>query len=148
MKRFDLELAVGIFLLIGIIALGYLSIKLGRMEVIGREGYTVHALFVDAGGIKAGSVVEIGGVQVGKVQSVKLDMRDFQASVSMIIDKGVPIQDDAIASVKTKGIIGEKFIKLTPGGSDDLVPNGGTIRETESAVDLESIVAKYAFGKV
>ena len=148
MKRFDLELAVGIFLLIGIIALGYLSIKLGKMEVLGREGYTVRAQFVDAGGIKAGSVVEIAGVQVGKVQNVKLDMRDFQASVSMVIDKGVPIQDDAIASVKTKGIIGEKFIKLTPGGSDVLISNGGIIRETESAVDLESIVAKYAFGKV
>jgi phospholipid/cholesterol/gamma-HCH transport system substrate-binding protein len=148
MKRFDLELAVGIFLLIGIAALGYLSIKLGKMEVLGNEGYTVHAEFVDAGGIKAGSVVEIAGVQVGKVQAIMLDKKDFQASVSLVIDKGVEIQDDAIASVKTKGIIGEKFIKLTPGGSDVLIKNGGTIRETESSVDLESIVAKYAFGKV
>jgi phospholipid/cholesterol/gamma-HCH transport system substrate-binding protein len=148
MKRFDLELAVGVFLLIGIVALGYLSVKLGKMEVLGHGGYTVRAEFVDAGGIKAGSVVEIAGVQVGKVQSVKLDMNDFQATVSMVIDKGVQLQDDAIASVKTKGIIGEKFIKLTPGGSEVLITNGGRIRETESAVDLESIVAKYAFGKV
>ena len=147
MKRFDLELAVGFFLLIGIIALGYLSVKLGKLEVLGGEGYTIYGEFLDAGGIKSGAVVEIAGVEVGKVKSISLD-KDFQASVAMVINKGVSIQDDAIASVKTKGIIGEKYIKVAPGGSEQLVPPGGKLRETESAIDIEALVSKYIFGKV
>lgn len=147
MKKFDLELAVGLFLLIGIISLGYLSIKLGKLEVVGGGGYTVYASFEKAGGIKTGSVVEIAGVQVGKVKDIKLNS-DYQASVEFAIYKDVKIQDDAIASIKTKGLIGEKYIQITPGGSDRLVSNGGKLRETESAVDFEELLSKYIYGKV
>lgn len=147
MKKFDLELAVGFFVLIGILALGYISIKLGKLEVIGGGGYTVYAEFEKAGGIKPGSVVEIAGVEIGKVKSIRLN-NDYQALVELTIDKGVKIQEDAIASIKTKGLIGEKYVQITPGGSDKLIPNGGRIRETESAVDLEELISKYVFGGV
>lgn len=147
MKKFDLEIAVGFFVLIGILALGYISIKLGRLEVIGGGGYTVYAEFQKAGGIKSGSIVEIAGVEVGKVKSIKLN-NDYQALVEITIFKDVKIQEDAIASIKTKGLIGEKYIQITPGGSDRLLQNGGKIRETESAVDLEELISKYVFGGV
>lgn len=147
MRRFDIEMAVGIFLLIGIFALGYISIRLGRLEVIGVKGYTVYAEFEKAGGVKPGAVVEIAGVEVGKVKSVRLS-EDYQAVVEIRIEKDINIQEDAIASVKTKGIIGEKYIQITPGGSEKNVPDGGKIRETESSIDFEEIISKYVFGKV
>jgi len=147
MKRFDLELAAGLFVLVGIVALAYISIKLGKLEIIGKEGYVVYAYFEKSGGIKPGSVVEIAGVEVGKVKSVKLS-EDYQAVVEMTIRRDIKIQDDAIASIKTKGLIGEKYIQITPGASDKVLAQGGRIRETESAVDLEELISKYVFGGV
>lgn len=146
MKRLDIEIVAGIFLLLGLIALGYLSIKFGRLEVVGK-GYTVYAEFDKVGGIKPGAVVEIAGVEVGKVKSVRLNER-YRATVEMRIFENIELQEDSIASVKTKGIIGEKYIYITPGGSDKLIKDGGKIRETESAIDLEEILSKYVFGEV
>ncbi|KAF0185835.1 MAG: Mce-related protein [Nitrospirae bacterium] len=147
MRKMDLELAVGFFLIIGILALGYLSIKLGKLEVIGDKGYTVSATFAKAGGIKAGAVIEIAGVEIGKVRSIGLD-EQYQAFVQMVIKPDVRLQEDAIASVRTKGLIGEKYIQISPGGSDIMLSHGGKIRETESAIDIEEIISKYAFGSV
>ena len=147
MKKINLELAVGFFVLIGILCFGYLSIKLGRLEFFGKGRYIVHAEFVKAGGIKPGAVVEIAGVEVGKVKSVMLD-KNYQATISLLIRKDVKIQEDAIASIKTKGLIGEKYVEIAPGGSDKLIPDGGKIKETESAIDIEELISKYIFGKV
>ncbi len=147
MKKIDLELAVGFFVLIGILCLGYLSIKLGRIEFFGERKYIVYAKFEKAGGIKPGAVVEIAGVEVGKVKSIMLD-KDYQATISLLINKDMKIQEDAIASIRTKGLIGEKYIEISPGGSENILPSGGTIRETESAIDLERIIGKFVFGKV
>jgi phospholipid/cholesterol/gamma-HCH transport system substrate-binding protein len=146
MKKFDLELAVGIFLLIGIFSLAYISVKLGRLEVLGKGGYTVYAAFENAGGIKKGSVVEIAGVEMGRVREITLD--NYQAKLELFLDPGVKIQEDSIASVKTKGLIGEKFIQISPGGDDNILTDGGIIRETESAIDVESLISRYAFGKI
>ncbi len=147
MKKFDVELAVGIFILIGIFALGYISIRLGKLELIGGKGYHVYAEFEKAGGIKPGAVVEIAGVEVGKVKSIKLD-ENYQASVEIRILGDIKLQEDSIASIKTKGIIGEKYISITPGSSEQIIPNGGKIRETESAIDFEEIISKYVFDKI
>jgi phospholipid/cholesterol/gamma-HCH transport system substrate-binding protein len=147
MKKFDLELAVGFFLLIGILCLGYISVKLGKLEVIGGEYYTVYADFAKAGSIKPGSNVEIAGVEVGRVRSIHLD-KDYQAHVGLQISGKVKLQEDAIASIKTKGLIGENYVQITPGGSDRMLADGGKIRETESAVDIEELISKYVFGKV
>ncbi len=146
MKKFDLELAVGIFVLLGFLSLGYMSVQLGRIELFGAGHYVVNAEFEKAGGIKPGSSVEIAGVEIGRVKSIKLE--NYQAVVSLSIRRDVLIQEDAIASIKTKGIIGEKFIQITPGGSERLLADGGKIRETESALDLEELLSKYIFGKI
>lgn len=146
MKRFDLELAVGLFMIAGIICLAYLSIKLGRMEVFGGKGYEIEAIFSNSGGLKAGSSVIIAGVEVGRVKAIFLD--DYAARVVIRLPADVEIQEDAIASIKTKGLIGEKYIGITPGGSEKLIEPGGRIRDTQPAVDLEQLISNYVFGKL
>lgn len=149
MKKVTLELIVGIFVAIGILCLAWLSIKLGKMELVGGNHYEVSAEFDSVSGLKEGATVEIAGVEVGRVDRIELDPKyNDQALVYMQITKGVKLQDDVIASVRTSGIIGDKFILLKPGGSDKLLANGGRIRETESAVDLEELLSKYIHGKV
>lgn len=146
MKRFDIELAVGFFMLAGILCLGYLSIKLGKMEIVGHKGYEVYALFSNSGGVKEGSNIVIAGVEVGRVKSVVLE--NYQARVVMTLPEGIKIQEDAIASIKTKGLVGEKYIEITPGGSETFIPPGGRIRETQPAVDLEELISKLVFEKI
>ncbi|MBU0735715.1 MAG: outer membrane lipid asymmetry maintenance protein MlaD [Pseudomonadota bacterium] len=146
MKKFDLEFAVGLFMILGILCLGYLSIKLGKMEVLGGEGYEVEAIFSNSGGLKAGSSVVIAGVDVGRVKRIVLD--DYQAKVVLNLPLNVKIQEDAIASIKTKGLIGEKYVEITPGGAEELLKPGGRIRDTQSAVDFEELISKYVFGKI
>lgn len=146
MKKIDLETAVGFFLLIGIFSLAYISVKLGRLEVLGNKGYEVYAEFEQVGGIKPGASVEIAGIAIGRVIGMRLN--DYQALLSLEIDKGIKLQEDSIASVRTKGLIGEKYILITPGGSEKIIADGGKIRETESAIDTESLMSKYIFGKI
>ncbi len=146
MKRTNLELTVGLFVLVGIAALGYLSINLGRVELWGRRGYTVYGDFPTVGGLKTGSSVEIAGVEVGRVESIRL--ANYTARVTFHIHEGVKLQEDTIASIKTKGLIGEKYVRLSPGGSERLIQPGGRIREVEPPVDLEELIGKYIFGQV
>ena len=120
--------------------------KLGKLEVLGSSGYEVTAEFSEIGGLKAGSTVEIAGVEVGRVTDISL--KDYQALVRVRMKAGVVLQDDTIASIKTKGLIGEKYMQLTPGGSDKVLKDGGRIRETESAIDFENLISNYIFGKV
>jgi phospholipid/cholesterol/gamma-HCH transport system substrate-binding protein len=146
MRRSALDVAVGVFVLIGLLALGWLSVRLGRVELLGGAGYTVVADFPSVGGLKAGSTVEIAGVEVGRVDGITL--YDFQARVVMTIKSDVKLQEDAIASIKTRGLIGEKFIKINPGGSEKLIKPNGKITEVEPPVDIEELISKYVFGKV
>jgi phospholipid/cholesterol/gamma-HCH transport system substrate-binding protein len=146
MKKLDLELSVGLFIIVGIICLGLLSIKMGKMEAFGGKGYEVYALFSDIGGLKTGGAIVIAGVDVGRVKSIT--MENYQARVVLSLQKGVEIQEDAIASVKTKGLIGEKYIEITPGGLEKIIPPGGRIRETQPAIDLEGLISKFVFGKL
>jgi phospholipid/cholesterol/gamma-HCH transport system substrate-binding protein len=146
MERSRVNVAVGIFVVLGILALGYLSIKLGRVSFLGSSGYIVTVDFPGTGGLKAGSAVEIAGVEIGQVDSIALV--DYQARVNIRIQSGVKLQDDAIASIKTKGLIGEKYVRISPGASDKVIGPGGKIREVEAPVDLEELISKYIFGKV
>ena len=147
MKKFDLEITVGFFLLLGILSLAYISINLGKLEIVGRNAYIVYAEFEKAGGIKPKAVVEIAGVEIGTVKSVRIT-KDYRAQLAIEIDKKIKLQEDVIASIKTKGLIGEQYVQISPGGSDKMIQNGGTIRETESAIDIEELISKYVFGKV
>jgi phospholipid/cholesterol/gamma-HCH transport system substrate-binding protein len=146
MERTKVNVAVGLFLVLGILALGYLSIRLGRVSFLGGTGYLVTADFPSVGGLKAGSGVEIAGVLIGRVEAIGL--ADYQARVVLRLNNDVKIQDDSIASIKTKGLIGEKYIRISPGGSDKIIPPNGRIREVEAPIDLEELISKYIFGKV
>ena len=146
MRRSTLDLGVGLFVLVGLIALGWMSVKLGRIDVLGNRGYVVSADFPTVGGLKAGSTIEIAGVEVGRVDRIVL--QDYQAHVVMVIQPGVKLQDDSIASIKTKGLIGERYVRISPGGSDKIIPPNGRIREVEPPVDIEELLSKYIFGKV
>jgi len=146
MRRSTLDLGVGLFVLVGLIALGWMSVKLGRIDLLGNRGYVVSADFPTVGGLKAGSTIEIAGVEVGRVDRIVL--QDYQAHVVMVIQPGVKLQDDSIASIKTKGLIGERYVRISPGGSDKIIPPNGRIREVEPPVDIEELLSKYIFGKV
>jgi phospholipid/cholesterol/gamma-HCH transport system substrate-binding protein len=148
MKKGTTETAVGIFVIIGILCTAYLAIKLGRMEWFGENYYMVDAYFTSVSGLKAGAVVEMAGVEVGQVNAIDLDTKSQMAKVQLKIRNGIPVRDDVIASVKTSGLIGDKFIKLTPGGAGELLKTGGTIMDTESALDIEELISKYVFGKM
>lgn len=148
MKRITLELIVGLFVLAGILCLSWLSIKLGKMELLGGNYYEVSADFDSVSGLKKGASVELAGVEVGRVDRISLEPKSDRARVHLKIDEGVRLQDDVIASVRTRGIIGDKFIKLSPGGSETIIAQNGRIRDTESAVDLEELLSKYIHGKV
>ena len=141
-----MEIAVGLFLLLGIGALGWLSVNLGRVELGRGRGYIVTADFPLVGGLKSGSTVEIAGVEIGRVSGIQL--ADYQARVVMSINHDVKLQEDAIVSIKTRGLIGEKFIRISPGGSDKIIPPNGKLTEVEPPVDLEELLSKYVFGKV
>ncbi|MCP9439795.1 MAG: outer membrane lipid asymmetry maintenance protein MlaD [Nitrospira sp.] len=146
MEKSRLELTVGVFVLIGIVCLGYLSIKLGKLELVGGDLYEVDAPFNSASGLKPGAAVEIAGVEVGRVKSIVL--KDDQAVVRLAVHKSVRLYTDTFASIKTRGIIGEKFVSLSPGGGGEPLQAGGIIRDTESGLDLEELVSQYVHGKV
>src|SRR6202795_5366722 len=123
MERTKINVAVGLFLVIGVLVLAYLSIRLWKVSFLGGSGYVVSADFPSVGGLKAGWSVEIAGVQVGRVESIGL--ADYQGRVVLRLDGDVKIQEDSIASIKTKGLIGEKYIRISPGGSDKIIPPPG-----------------------
>ncbi len=145
---FSREAAVGFFVLIGLVCLGYLTVKLGRMEAFNSEGYSVYASFNSVSGLRTGADIEIAGVRVGRVKAIRLDNNLPRAIVELQINKNVHLTDDVIASVKTSGLIGDKYISLAPGGSGTELGNGDEITDTESAVDIEELISKYVFGKV
>ena len=144
MRKSGVETAVGLFLVVGILCLGYLSIRLGKLELVGGDDVPVTAEFSTVSGLKQGANVEIAGVEIGKVDSI--DIRDYKAVVRMRVRRGLRLQEDTIASVRTRGLIGDKYINLSPGASDRLIPPGGKIRESESAVDLEGLIGQFIHG--
>ena len=146
MKKFDVEIAVGIFVFFGILCLGYISVKLGKINLIGDHCYPLNAVFSTVKGLRKDTVVEISGVEVGKVKDIKLD--NYEAVVTLLIRDGIELQEDAIASIRTKGLMGEKYVEIMPGGSDKLIPPGGLLRDTEPPIDLEKLIGNFVFGKV
>lgn len=146
MERGKLELMVGLFVLVGIVCLGYLAIKLGKLELVGGNYYELQAEFSSASGLKNGASVEIAGVEIGRVKSIGL--KEDRAQVVLSIHQGTTVYDDAIASIKTRGIIGEKFMDLSPGGAGEQLNNGATIMDTESGIDLEQVISQFIHGSV
>ena len=145
MNKISTETFVGLFMIAGIICLAYLSVKLGDVNLFGTKQYPLSARFANISGLKEGAEVEIAGVKVGKVSNIKLD--EYEAFVELMINPDVQIQEDSIASVRTSGIIGDKYIKIKPGGAEDYLVANDEIIETESTIDIEELVSKYIFEK-
>jgi phospholipid/cholesterol/gamma-HCH transport system substrate-binding protein len=145
MNRISIETAVGIFIIVGLLCLAYVSIKLGDVELFGTKQYIVKARFTNIAGLTEGSQVEIAGVPVGKVS--KINLLNDQAIVELLINPDVKIQEDSIASIRTQGLIGDKYVKISPGGSDEYIKPNGFITDTESTVDIEELISKYIFEK-
>ena len=140
------DILVGVFVLAGLVCLGYLAIRLGKLELFGAQGYVVFADFASVAGLKLGDPIEIAGVRIGKVEGIAL--ADDRARLTLRVSDGVQLQDDVIASVRSRGLIGDKFVLVTPGASDKIIPPGGKIRETDSPPDITDLIGKIVGGDV
>ncbi len=148
MKKYAMETLVGIFVALGIAAIGYMTVKLGHVSLFGDDSYTLYARFTSVTGLRSGNPVNMLGIEVGKVDSLAMDQENQQAVVKLKIKKGIKVYDDAIASIKTEGLIGDKYVSIDPGGAGPVLEPGGTITQTQPAVDIADLVGKYAFGEV
>lgn len=135
-------------MLLGLAAFTYLTIKLGAGSMMSGDTYLLETRFANAGGIHSGCSVLMSGVTVGRVEGVRMDPSDYSAIVTLRLTSGLHLPTDSMASVKTSGLIGDKFIALSPGADDAYLKPGSRITLTESAVDLESLIGKMAFGSV
>ncbi|MDI9570486.1 MAG: outer membrane lipid asymmetry maintenance protein MlaD [Pseudomonadota bacterium] len=148
MQKYKLETAVGIFLVLGLVCIGYMTVKLGRVSFLGDDSYPLFARFSSVTGLRAGSVVYIAGIEVGRVERMHIDQDSQQAVVEMRIKKNIRIYDDAIAAIKTEGLIGDMHLRIDPGGGGELLQPGGVITDTQPPLDIGELVGKYAFGDV
>ena len=149
MKKYAMETAVGIFVVIGLLCVGYMTVKLGNVGLIGDSSYPLLARFTSVNGLRDGSAVLMLGLEIGRVERLTMDQEEQLAVVEFRIKKGIKIYDDAIASIKTEGLIGDRYVSIDPGGgSDELLEPGGIITETEAPTDIQELISKYAFGDV
>jgi phospholipid/cholesterol/gamma-HCH transport system substrate-binding protein len=148
MKKYSIETTVGIFMIIGLVCVGYMTVKLGNISILGSDSYSIFARFNSVSGLRVGSPVEMLGIEVGTVNDFSMDQENQLAIVELRIKNGIKIYDDAIASVKTAGLIGDKYVSIDAGGSEDVLEPGGMITETESSIDIERIISNYAFGEI
>ncbi len=148
MKASKLELIAGLFVAIGIAAITWLTVKLGAGALIGGDTYTIEARFTNASGLSLGGNVVVAGVPVGRVEGIRVDPADFSAIVTLRVLSHLKLPTDSIASVKTTGLIGDKFIAIAPGADETILKPGDRIVDTEASVDLESLIGKMAFGSV
>jgi len=148
MKKYKKETVVGIFVVVGLLCLGYMTVKLGKVSLFGDETYSLYARFSSVAGLRVGNSVDMIGLEVGRVAVFTRDHDDLVVLAELKIRKDVKVYDDAIASIKTAGLIGDKYVQIDPGGGGDLLKPGGTITETEAPVDIGDLISKYAFGDV
>ena len=149
MKKYAMETAVGIFVVIGLFCVGYMTVKLGNVGLLGDDSYSLFARFTSVSGLRTGSSIQMLGIEIGRVDTLTMDQENQMAVVEFRINKGIMIYDDAIASIRTEGLIGDRYVSIDPGGgTDELLQPGGTITDTESPTDIQDLISKYAFGDV
>ena len=146
MKKLDTELIVGCILLAMVGVLVYISVSLGNLDLTGSWGYPLQADFTAAGGLQSGAVIELAGVEIGRVENVGL--ADYHARVILKIRHEVALSEDARAAIKSKGLIGERYIEITPGRASEKLKPGGQIRDTQPPVDIQELISKFIFGNV
>jgi len=145
-KKYTKETTVGIFVVIGLICVGYMTVKLGKVSFFESDKYTLYARFASVSALRVGGTVEVYGIAIGSVTSLSIDNERQMALVGMSIRKDIKIYDDASATIKTSGLIGDKFVKIDPGGSGEPIKPGGMITQTSVPADIEDLIGKYAFG--
>ena len=142
-----LEIGTGLFVLLGFAALLFLTTQLpasGLKLGHAKAGYHVTAEFDDIGDLKVGSPVTMSGVRLGEVAAIRFDSKEYKAVVTMRIDPQYnQIPEDSYASIQTQGLLGGKYIGLSPGGSETYLKNGSSIDQTQSAIVLESVINKF-----
>jgi phospholipid/cholesterol/gamma-HCH transport system substrate-binding protein len=146
MKKYSMETVVGIFVVIGLFGVGYMTIKLGKVSLFEDDYYPLYAHFSSVSGLRVDSPVEIYGIEVGRIERLTIDKEKQTALVELRVRKDIEIYDDARATIKTSGLIGDKFVNIDPGGGGYILKPGGTITETGSPLDIEELVGKYVFG--
>ena len=145
MKKMNVNFIVGLFMLFGMATMAYLSVTIAGVSGYSDDSYQLVAKFDSSSGLKEGAFIEIAGVKAGKVISIELDKESFESIAVFVFDSGVILAEDTIASIRTSGIIGDKFVKISPGASDDLLKSGDEIIETESSISIEELVSNYIF---
>lgn len=143
-----IELIVGVFVVAGVAAVAYFALKVGAGTLWGADTYLVQARFANIAGVNEGSRIAISGVTVGRVDRVHLNLDDFSAILDLRLQKDVQLPIDSIVSVRTSGLVGDKYLAVQPGAELEVVEPGGMLTETESTVDIESLVSRIAFGAV
>ena len=146
MKKYSIETTVGLFVLVGLICVGYMTVKLGKISLFGRDTYQLYARFASVDGLRSGSSIEVYGMQVGTVDSLDIDQTKQMGIVGMKINRDVKVYDDASATIKTSGLIGDKYVKIDPGGAGELLKPGSFVTQTSIPADIEDLIGKYAFG--
>lgn len=148
MKKYNMETTVGIFVVIGLLCLGYITVKLGNLSLINSDTYSLNTKFTSVSGLRTGNSVEMFGIKIGRIGKLSMDQKEQVAVVELKIDKEFEIYGDAIASVKTSGLIGDRYVQIDPGGAEEKLGHGDSIIETEAPIDLQELIGKYAFGDV
>jgi phospholipid/cholesterol/gamma-HCH transport system substrate-binding protein len=148
MRKYQYETAAGIFVLIGLVCVGYMTVKLGKVKLLEHDSYPLYARFSSVSGLRTGNPVEMLGIQIGEVAGFKLDQDKQVVMVEFKLREGIKVYEDAIASIKTSGLIGDRYVSLDAGGSGLILKPGGVITQTESPPDLSDLIGKYAFGDV
>jgi phospholipid/cholesterol/gamma-HCH transport system substrate-binding protein len=147
MNKYPYETVVGIFVVAGLLCVGYMALKLGRLGLFSEDTYVLYARFSSVSGLRAGDPVEMFGIRIGDVQHLKVDQRDKMALVKLRIKDGTKIYGDANASIKTMGLIGDRYVSVDPGGGDSLLKPGGMITQTEPPVTIGNLIGNM-FGGV
>jgi len=148
-QRKTLEIWVGLFVVAGLIGIAMLAFRVGNLTVADvSNGYPVMARFDNIGGLKVKSAVTMAGVRIGRIASITFDSERYQAIVTMNIDgRYDKIPTDTSAAILTSGLLGEQYVSLEPGGAEQYVKAGDTLRLTQSAVVLEKLIGQFLFSK-
>jgi len=148
MKKYTMETTVGIFVVIGLLAIAYMTVKLGHVSFLVEDTYPLYAKFTTVAGLRPGNYVEMYGIEVGRVERLTMDQENGLAVVELRINNGVKVYGDAVVSIKTEGLIGDRYVHIDPGGAAEELKPGETIAETQAPVDILDLIGKYVFGGV
>jgi phospholipid/cholesterol/gamma-HCH transport system substrate-binding protein len=148
MRKSAIDVWVGIFVAIGLLAALFLALKVGNMNAVSfQPTYTITARFDNIGGLKPRAPVKSAGVVVGRIAEIRFDDTTYQATVTMTLERSYQFPKDSAAKILTSGLLGEQYVGLEAGGSDQMLAQGNMITQTQSAVVLENLISQFLYNK-